>query len=210
MLSPTFIHIRFHLHMFQTVLPLIIQFLIMIHSYQQDKLQLRIQQTWIRIHQLMIVERNCDWWKSSEFNFIKYLSIIFIFRLSILLLHNVNYYVLIFILNVWIPEIVFSTNDLQFVYHIESLTNKVKLLNNLLVNSSQIDKKLNDEFFQNIVTLFRRQSQFINERFSFGLFMTITYNYILVIICFYWLFVRISFNHFTTISGKFIKINFNN
>lgn len=164
MVSPTFINIRWHLHIFQTILLLIIQFFIMINSYYQEELQLKIQQTSNRIHQLMIIKIKFDWWKSSQFKFIKYLSIIFIVRTCNLLL-NLKFDVLIFMRNVWIPEIVLLTNDLQFVFHIESLTNEVKLLNNLLVDTREINKKLNLKFFQNIVTLFHRQSQFINESF---------------------------------------------
>lgn len=92
-----------------------------------------------------------------------------------------------------LPEISIVMNDLFFVSLIENLSYNIKYRKSLILRRKSINKQ--------IFNLIKIEKQ-IMKRFHKVLLITIFYNYLMLIVCLYWMFIRITFFKFRFFYGK--------
>lgn len=93
------------------------------------------------------------------------------------------------------PELCYSMSDFTFIFYVENLTSEIKAFNDKLL----LLKEINCEKVIEIkITLEKLHeiSRNINEAFSSRLIVTLFYNFVQLVVSFYWIFIRIAFGHF--------------
>jgi hypothetical protein len=91
------------------------------------------------------------------------------------------------------PELVASLSDFVFALHVDNLTTKIKEFNEALRFKPMNLRTVNE--VQEALTNFHKTSQTICRIHSNRLFLTLTFNFINFVVSFYWIFIRIAFNH---------------
>lgn len=175
----------------QIVIPQILQFYIVFDFTSVKNINLRL-----KIHRKMMEScnhRRLMWLK------IKYIGqIMFVVCIQLTkLVWATNYFNLSYAMSILIPDAIRCANDFLFTYHMDILTmqikNSVDDVNFYLLTPSLLKE------YRNRITEFSVICFMLTEFYSTKLLLTITYNFILLIISFYWIFVRIAFNHFDSI-----------
>lgn len=88
------------------------------------------------------------------------------------------------------PELIYSSNDLMFVYYVDLLIEYLDFINcKAQMVRTQKDMVIIKRRICEIFYLKRK----ILERYSIDIFITVTYNFILTIISFYWVIMRLIF-----------------
>lgn len=121
------------------------------------------------------------------------LRILFILTVRILKLacsSNIGGY--IWMLQTFICELIYSGNDLMFVYYVELMVEFLDYINQkILTMRTYEDLK---GIRRDIIHIFKMKRK-IQKRYSVDLFVTITYNFVLNITSFYWILMRAIFHH---------------
>lgn len=171
------------LGIFQTSFPFFIQNFLIIRAYLMKKTQQEI------VNDLKF-EFNLKT-KKCEKNFLFCVIFIVIVRfLKYSLTSNISY--LIFNTQSAFPELIFSCNDLMFVFYLELITESLENLSRKVIAiKSNNQLKIMQRKICKIFQIKRK----IVHRYSVDLLVTITFNFILTIISFYWLIMRLIFNH---------------
>lgn len=122
------------------------------------------------------------------------MSLILIARLlkSAITIREFPAYFLFFTKSIF-PEFAIVVNDLFFVALIDTLKIQLKTRKFLISRLKSINKQVFD------IYLIEKE---IMDNFSKNLLLTISYNYFQLIICLYWIFIRIRFHDFKYIRGK--------
>lgn len=200
--------INVFLNIIQCVLPQLIHVLVLFQAYKLRKLQSIIEMNIIHIDLMLKLS------KTVRKRTTQSLSSTFIISLLILIVTRIMKVSLmktsigrIYALSMMIPELIYSSNDLYFAMMVKILTSRVtflnqnvKLLNNLDGKHIIMIKKVSMKFFAH--------SKIILAKYSFCLFITISYHVVLTIINLYWLFIRVSFGKLKQLKGN-IEFNFN-
>jgi hypothetical protein len=105
----------------------------------------------------------------------------------------------IYALCTMMPELVASMSDFAFAFYVDNLTNQIKKFNDEL-RLQQIDWKVAKEV-EKALSEFHRISQDICRVYSSRLFVTLSYNFVQLVIALFWIFIRIAFNHLYEIDG---------
>lgn len=92
-------------------------------------------------------------------------------------------------------ELTYCSNDLMFVYHVDILIEHLEKVDQQIkvLRTRRNMKIIKHEICK--VFLIKRD---ILQRYSIDIFTTILFNFVLLIICFYWLIMRVIFNHLQT------------
>jgi len=90
------------------------------------------------------------------------------------------------------PELIYSSNDLMFVYYVELLIEYLDYINQKVqMMRTQNDLKIiKKELFEVFVL-----KEKILDRYSIDIFITIFFHFLLTIISFYWVIMRLIFNY---------------
>jgi hypothetical protein len=92
-------------------------------------------------------------------------------------------------------ELIYSSNDLMFVYYVELLIEYLDYINHKVQTMrTQNDLKI---IKMEIFEVFKLKRKILN-RYSIDIFITISYNFVLLIISFYWVVMRLIFNYLKT------------
>lgn len=92
-----------------------------------------------------------------------------------------------------LPELIMSLSDFVFAYHVDNLTFEMKNLNKSL-KLKQMNMKLVNDVQKNLLK-FDKLSKTICKVHSPRILLTSTFNFIQFVISFYWIFIRITFDH---------------
>lgn len=168
----------------QIVIPQILQFYFVFDFLTDKSITLRLQ-----IYQ-KINHRKLIWLKIK---FIGQISLVVCTQLAKLWWAS-KYFNVSYAMSILIPDAVRCANDFLFTYHVDVLVMEIKSsvedVNFYLLTPSLLKK------YRNKLTEFSESCFMLTEFYSTKLLLTITFNFILLIISFYWIFVRLAFNHF--------------
>lgn len=92
-----------------------------------------------------------------------------------------------------ISELVASMNDFVFAFHVEALTIRIKALNTETEKAEMNSENLRllEAELENIFVTFRTIQEFYSSR----LLLTISYNFVQLIVSLYWIFIRVVFGY---------------
>lgn len=181
---------------FQEQVPYFIQILILFRAFQMRELQSKLSRC-LKVKFTQKLYRN-------EKRFLWRVLLIIVVRIVKFSMGQKRSY-LFYNTRVTIFEIINTSNDLMFVYYVEMLSEYLEY----------IDLKIqmmrsHGSFFQiqrDLINVFWLKRD-VEKRYSMDLFLTISYNFILNIISFYWVMARIIFNHLKTFSGLATFLHF--
>ncbi|KAL7017415.1 hypothetical protein ACKWTF_010368 [Chironomus riparius] len=89
------------------------------------------------------------------------------------------------------PELIYSSNDLMFVYYVELLIEYLEYINyKIQMMRTKNDMKIIKREIYEVFVLKRK----ILERYSMDIFITISFHFLVLIISFYWVIMRLLFN----------------
>lgn len=188
--------IGFYVHLFQVLPPLIIMVYIVTSAFMnQDKHQ-EISNGLENIDKILnsVSRKTNNYPKNLIWCFIRNCNFMIILKVLRIYLLRADWYNVWFSCSIFIPELICYANDYLFIFFINLLTNKIKKLNKSLSSRTTISKsgllKLKKTSLK-IIEI----SQKINAFYSKSLCCTIFYNFVSLVLCLYWLFTRIVYNH---------------
>lgn len=205
--------VKLILHTIQIVIPHFLKVFVVFQAYKKRKIQCRINHGSTTIENSLINRINKFKFKDQmvrkyqsrvihcDIKFLIFILILIAIRIAKNYLRIAGY---VYVLSTMIPEFIYSSSDFYFVYCIDILTNQLKLFNSKLLNTQNV----NDKDVKQIgigVELLYHHSRIIMSRFSLCIFFTITYNFTVLIINLYWMFLRISYQTLNKIQGKFFE-----
>jgi len=168
---------------YQSIFPLLIQNFLIIRAFlmrnQQKFIPLKLRPTFIQENE------NCE--------------TKFVYRMCLIIFVRVSKYCFsfhwssgIFYFQTTFAELIYSSNDLMFVYYVELMIEYLDFINHKVkLMKTQNDLKI---IKQEIFEIFKLKRKIL-DRYSIDIFITISYNFILSIISFYWVVMRLIFNH---------------
>lgn len=111
----------------------------------------------------------------------------------------------LFMLSSALSELIFSLNDMQFKFHLDSLTERIIKLNSFISSSSKLSIR-NVLRIRNLTTKMQSHAKNTNDYFSLNVFVTISFNFLSFIISMYWIFMRLVYTKTGSIQSKVIKV----
>ena len=192
------LNLRLSLQVFQTCVPLVIMGYVLVQAFlqQQEVQKLNLKTLSVNKKLLNFVEFDPEP-KSLYLIFFKNILILILSKALKMVLMNDDNFKLQYAAATFIPETICSANMLLFVFHVQLVSNQMKALNSYLKSISKINyQKLKQ--IKKISLHFLQSSNQINYCFSTTLLLSITFDFISLVISLYWLFVRIAFHHLTS------------
>ena len=200
--------VKLILHSIQIVIPHFLKIFVVFQAFKKRKIQWKINQGFTIIETSLfngisksqLIQKYKSEIIDCDLKFMIFILILIIIRIAKNYLRIAGY---VYVLSTMIPEFIYSSSDFYFVYSIDILTNQIKLFNLKLLNTRNLNdkdvKQLKDD-----IQLIYQHSRIIMSRFSLCIFFTITYNFTILIINLYWMFLRISYQTLNKIQGKFL------
>lgn len=171
----------------QIVIPQILQIYIVLESIRDKNIELMV-----KIHRKLRV----DGVVRLQIKFIVQILIVIVIHLA-KLLYSTKFFNFAYCLCVLIPDAIRSANDFLFAYHVDILTQHIKNsmddVNFFLLTPSMLME------IRNKITNYSKLSFMLSEFYSNRLLLTITLNIVLLINSFYWIFIRLAFDHFESL-----------
>lgn len=96
-------------------------------------------------------------------------------------------------------ELTMASSDLMFIFYISKLTAHLRHIRAIVERKSH-SGSFSVEYRKLLANLAVKHE--INQRYSLELFLTISYNFLHLIICLYYVFMRIRFNQLKRVSGE--------
>lgn len=196
------------LNIIQCVLPQLIHVLVLFQAYKHRKIQSIMEKNVIKMDLILKLS------KSVKKPTTKSLSTKFVISLLILIVTRIlkvglmkSLHGRIYALSMMIPELIYSSNDLNFAMMVKILASRIKFLNQNIKLLNNLDEKQIVKIKKVSMTFFIH-SKMILAKFSLCLFITIFYHVVLTIINLYWLFIRVSFGRLNQLQGD-IEFQFN-
>ena len=198
------IRVALILQFIQVVFPQFIKLFVVYQAFKQRTAQQHIQSQVNDIQSLMKKHfKTIDNSSNCELKFLLLIVLLIIARGAKLYMQRERAY-LIYHCSMMISELIFSCNDFLFTFYVDKLTNQSRMLCRYLKTMKKCDaNKINH--LQLITKKIFINSKSIESRFSSALFVTITYNFTLLIIDLYWLFMRVSYQKIEKLEGKFLR-----
>lgn len=208
--------VKLILHTIQIVIPHFLKIFVVLQAYSKRKVQCRINQDLATIETSLIngisefklknqiVQKYKRKLIYCDIKFMIFVIILIIIRIAKNYLRIAGY---VYVLSTMIPEFIYSASDFYFVYCIDILTNQIKLFNFKLLNTQNINNKDVKQIGVDIKLLYQH-SRIIMSRFSLCIFFTITYNFTILIINLYWMFLRVSYQSLNKIQGELMIMKF--
>ncbi|KAG5673115.1 hypothetical protein PVAND_003189 [Polypedilum vanderplanki] len=177
------------MYAYQTQLPFFMQYFIMIRTFKMRSIQKKLMKE--------LIPKFTQKADECEENFLKRFSLIVLVR-CVKFLFGIRILFVVFNTQTFLGELIYTCNDLMFVYFVELMTENLKFINCKIqmIRTSREVKIITKELIE--IFWLKRD---IEKRYSTEVFYTVTYNFILNIISFYWVLMRIIFNHLNGLLG---------
>lgn len=195
---------NYFLDFLQTVLPIVMHIFVIKEAWKHKELTAKTDERMNEIDELLKVDNDVKqriFKKCSSKFFINVFLLIITRIIKIALVKS--YFGMVYTLSTMIPEIVFASNDFYFAFNINLLSGRIDVLNNKLLCADKYDINLVIEV-QKISLQIYNQSKRLMERYSSCLMFSLTQYFVVLIIDFYWVFIRISFGVFASYKGKYV------
>lgn len=188
--------IGFYAHLFQVLSPFMIMIYIVTSSFiNQEKYQ-EISNDIENIDEILSSKsRKTNIYPMSLIlYFIGNCNFMIIMKVLKIYLLRAELYNIMFTCSIFIPELICYASDFLFIFYVNLLTNEIKKLNKSLSSTSTLSKSGLLKWQRNSLQIIKI-SQKINALYSKSLCCTIFYNFVSLVICLYWLFTRVVYNH---------------
>lgn len=174
-------------NVYQMWLPFLIQNLLIFRTFKRRKKQEKI---WMELRPKFTQKADI-----CEKRFLIRVLIIFIIRMLKLSFVNGPHY-FVFNMQTFFSELIYSSNDLMFVYYVELMIEYLDYIDRR-IDMMRSYKELR-AIRREILDVFRVKRK-IEKIYSINILITLSYNFGLNIISFYWILMRLIFNHYNTI-----------
>lgn len=196
------IRVALFLQFIQVVFPQFIKLFVVYQAFKLTKVQYNIQSQVNDIQSLMKNHfKMFDNSNNCELKFLLLLMLLILGRGAKIYLQHERAY-LIYHCSTMISELIFSCNDFLFTFYVDKLSNQSRTLCRYLKTMKNCDRK-KIAHLQTITRKIFTNTKTIESRYSSALFVTITYNFALLIINCYWLFMRVAYNNFVKLGGTY-------
>lgn len=182
------------LQLFQTMIPIFISLYLAVDFVKDEKIALSLKIC------KSLLRKNSHDVKLCKLKIIAELSVLLFIR-GIKLYYSRALVNVFYALGNMMPELILSTSDFAFTFFIEILTCELTHFNHKL-KSSKIDSSTIDKVEARIIE-FQELSHGICKIYSSRLVLTITFNFILLVISLYWTFIRLVFHHIDYVSFSY-------
>jgi hypothetical protein len=110
---------------------------------------------------------------------------------------------LVYMTKAMFSELIFATSDLMFVFYISKITAHLRSIKTKLLwkSQSKVFYKEERELLRNF-----QIKRDIQQRYSFELLLTVSYNFLHLIVSLYYIFMRIRFNLLNSLSRNHNKL----
>lgn len=169
----------------QNIVPLFIEVAINMNAYERKNVELKMRKSFRELEMILDVNFNVQF--SNEITKISHRFILKYFVLLIVRVLKIIYAGSVYSVNSMFTELVCSASDYAFIFNIEKLSVYIKKYRNG-INRENI-KHLN---IREHYLVFYKVANLITRRFSFSLFINITFTFITLITSSYWIFIRIT------------------
>lgn len=194
------IRVALVLQFIQVLFPQFIKLFVVYQAFKLTKFQQNIQSQVNDIQSLMGKHfKMFDNSNNCELKFILLIMLLILARGTKLYLQHERAY-LIYHCSTMISELIFSCNDFLFTFYVDKLSNQSTNLCRYLKTMENCDRN-KIAHLQTITRKIFTNTKTIESRYSSALFVTISYNFSLLIINLYWLFMRIAYNNFEKLGG---------
>lgn len=197
-------YMNYILDFIQTVLPIVMHIFVIKQAWKHRDLSAKTDQRMNEIDELLnlneVVKQSI--FKKCSRKFLKNVFLLVVTRIVKIILVK-SYFGMVYTLATMIPEIIFASNDFYFAFNINLLSGRIDVLNNKLLCPKTLDINLVIEV-QKISLKIYNQSKSLMERYSSCLMFSLTQYFVILIIDFYWVFIRISFGVFASYKGKYV------
>lgn len=189
------LNLRLSLQVFQTCVPFLVMAYILVQTFlqQQSVQKLNILTCLVNKKLLNLIKFN-HVPKSLHLTFFKNILIIFLTKALKLYVMSEDNFRLQYATATLIPETICAAYHFLFVFHVQLVSIQMKALNSYLKSISKINYQQINEI-KKLSLNFLKCSNQINYCFSTVLLLTITFDFISLVISLYWVFVRIAFHH---------------
>lgn len=167
------------------ILPIFIELAINIEAYVKVQLDQKIEREFVKLDEVFRAD-----FKQEDIPGVKFCVLRFAGKLFILIVvrpTKMFYSGVFYSLNTMITELVLSTCEYKFAFDIDLLGAYIKAYaDSVRVNTST--QSLN---FRKHYLIFYKLSKLISRRYSLSMFLIITFNFITIVTCLYWVFIRV-------------------
>lgn len=195
---------NYFLDFLQTVLPIVMHIFVIKEAWNHRDLSSKTDQRMNEIDEFLNIDNvvKQSIFKKCSTKFLKNVFLLIVTRIIKIVLVK-SYFGMVYTLSTMIPEIIFASNDFYFAFNINLLSGRIDVLNNKLICLKTFDINLVVEV-QKISLKIYNQSKSLMERYSSCLMFSLTQYFVILIIDFYWVFIRISFGVFGSYKGKYV------
>jgi hypothetical protein len=181
-------NVFFIIYTIQWMLPLMNAICISLEAYRKRSIESKIVSNFAKLEK--IVSKNFG---SIYLKEVKIISFKFVTKLMILLIVralHMKFSNIYLSLTLMITELVCAVSDFMFTFYVNLLQIQIKKYTSDITPLNIKKLKVHEE-----AMVFYKLSKLLCQRYSIALFVNISFNFILLIIGFYWIFIRIAFNH---------------
>lgn len=194
---------NYFLDFIQTVIPFVMHIFVVKQAWKHKeltaKIDLRMNEIDEFLHLDVIVKQSI--FKKCSTKVLNNLILLIVTRIVKIILVK-SYFGMVYTLATMIPEIMFASNDFYFAFNINLLSCRINFLNNKLLSTKTLDTKLVLEVRKISLKIYNH-SKVLMERYSSCLMFSLTQYFVILIINFYWIFIRISFGFASSYKGKY-------
>ena len=193
---------NYFLDFIQTVLPFVMHIFMIRQAIKHKDLSAKFDQRIKEIDEFLnlneVMKQNI--FKKCSTKFLNNLFSLIITRIVKIILVK-SYFGMVYTLATMIPEIVFSCNDFYFAFNVNMLSYRINVLNNNIISTKTFDSHFVLDVSKISLKIYN-ESKIIIERYSACLMFSLTQYFVILIINFYWIFIRLSFGVFSSYKGN--------
>lgn len=168
----------------QLVVPMFIEITINVEAYMKRSVDLRIVENFHHFENILNKSFNTKIHRETNLAFIQFVAklvVLVIVRLLKIYMAGAT-----FSINMAFTELVSSACDFAFTFYVDLLTIYIKSYTRSISSENFVSSTVKKDF----LSLYN-QSKLIIHKFSVGLFLNISFNFIALIINLYWIFIRV-------------------
>lgn len=182
------ISIMLILYIFQAAVPLFIEIAANVEVFKHKKLEFKICRKFEKIENFLKLDFDPE--IKNEMNFVFFCFVAKILIIFLVRILKIRFAGIELSLHTMIPEAVCSVANYSFTFYVDVLYIYMKKYSQLMKQSQIIQLNISDDYLK-----FFKLSEMICKRFSLSVLLNVTINFILLTIDFYWIFIRLLFNH---------------
>lgn len=184
---------KFMLLCIPVILPILLEVLTNTEAFMKVQVDVKIENHFKELNEVLREKFNL-----KEVPGVEFYSTLFILKFLILIVVRclkIIYSGYFYSLTTMVTELVLSACEYKFCFDVDLLRSYIKAYSRSVVEDKPT-KKLN---FRHHYLIFYKLSKLISRRYALSMFLIITFNFITVILNFYWVFIRTVYGGFNVL-----------